>query len=85
MNESEIIDLLEEIAGEVGGDVRYNYSGRGMYGKTCVGIVCEDATKCIEEAAVRGFRGAKTDSMGRDTIVYWPKIAVKQPSESEEN
>lgn len=47
------------------------YSGRGMYGKTCIGIVCDDPEDVIAEV---GVRGAQMDSMGRRTIVYWPKV-----------
>lgn len=62
-----------------------SYSGRGMYGKECVGIVteqrltsalaelilgCED----LDQAAELVERVA-TDNMGRDSIIlYWPHI-----------
>jgi len=68
------LDAAEAIAREIGGKVREDYSGRGMYGKTCLGIVCDDDTECIELAAQYGFRRAQTDSMGKQMIVYWPHI-----------
>lgn len=67
-------DLFNAIAGDVSGEceVRSNYSGQGMYGRQCYGIVTDQPTAVIEMAASYGVFGAQTDSMGRDTIVYWP-------------
>jgi len=66
-------EIIEELADNFG-KFRKDYSGRGMYGETCVGIVTGDPTGCIEEAEARGVRGAVTDSMGLSIIVYWPKV-----------
>ena len=33
--------MVESAAADVGGEFRDNYSGRGMYGRECVGIVAE--------------------------------------------
>jgi hypothetical protein len=52
--------------------LREDYSGRGMFGRTCWGIVTAVPADVI--AAV-GVKGAKMDSMGRRTIVYWPKVS----------
>ena len=61
-------------------NVREQYSGRGMYGKNCVGIVTSNPVEVIELAAQVGITGAKMDSMGMDTIVYWPKIQFVEES-----
>jgi len=71
------LDKINEIAAEVGGTVRTSYSGRGMYGKTCVGIVCDNASECLEVAGAHGIRGGVVDSMGLSVIVYWPKISAE--------
>jgi hypothetical protein len=71
-------EIIADVAEEVDGTVRYDYSGRGMYGKSCVGIVCGNKTECIEAAARKGLKGARTDAMGRHAIVYWPKIKSKR-------
>ncbi len=68
------IEIIEDVADEIGGTVRSTYSGRGMYGKTCYGIDCDDITSCIELAAAKGLKGAKTDNMGKGYIVYWPSV-----------
>lgn len=57
-----------------------NYSGRSMYGKKCVGITTNNPTMIIEQAAQFGILGAKLDSMGKDSIVYWPKIEYVEES-----
>ena len=77
MTEAEMIEAIEETAGEIGGAVRASYSGRYMWGAVCYGIVCDSATDCIEEAASRGLRGAQCDSMGKSFIVYWPSVKGK--------
>ena len=41
------------------------------YGKKCLGIVCDDPEDVIAEV---GVKGAKMDSMGKSTIVYWPDV-----------
>lgn len=78
------LEAICEVADEIGGSVRTDYSGRGMYGKKCVGIDCRNATECIELAASKGIKGARQDNMGLDMIVYWPHIqAPIVPSEVE--
>ncbi len=74
MTHDKIRNQLEQIAGDIDGEVYEGYSGRGMYGDQCWGITCTDSIKCIEAAAADGIFGAKTDSMGCDQIVYWPKL-----------
>ena len=74
MTTKEKIQAIKDTAEAIGGEIRTDYSGRGMFGKTCYGIDCGDATACIEEAATRGLRNAKTDQMGKDYIVYWEQV-----------
>lgn len=45
-----------------GFELRYDYSGRGMYGRQCPAVVCA--------RGAFGFKGASTDSMGLDQVVY---------------
>lgn len=77
MTYDEQVEAVNDVADEVDGTVRPRYSGRSMFGDTCYGIVCSDTTACIEAASVAGLKGARTDSMGRDFIVYWPSIKGK--------
>lgn len=66
--------------------VHENYSGRGMYGDTCTGIVCDAAGPIVGWAICeawwethdvnddgpcpRKFIPARSDSMGREMIYY---------------
>lgn len=70
-----MLAAIEAIARDVDGEVYRHYSGRAMYGSQCLGVVCPYASEAIEAAARRGITGARTDSMGRDYIVYWPALA----------
>lgn len=70
----EIRNKMQEIADEVDGTVRDDYSGRGMYGEECFGVVCEDADECLELAGSKGITGGRVDNMGKRMIVYWPKL-----------
>ena len=78
---------LDSIAYEIEGTPRYQYSGRGMYGKTCVGIVCEQRDllrlgyaigEYIGDSELRDImlNGYTLDDMGRSIIIYWTGIAI---------
>jgi len=67
--------------------IREGYSGRGMYGGTCLGIVVSSQRTAFRliacMAEVLGLdttlditRKAATDSMGRDMIVYFPGVTL---------
>lgn len=90
MNSQQLIDFLEQYDGI---EVRTSYSGRGMYGDECVAFVVreeiafatvaeivadiEDEDERLEFAKL--FRRARTDSMGRDSIVvYFPQIKTNK-------
>lgn len=69
--------ILDEVILSVGLDgllLREEYNGRGMFGRTCLGVVCPAYvyTRVIEYAAFYGLFGAKVDQMGLSMIVYWP-------------
>jgi hypothetical protein len=68
--------IIAELA-DTYGAFRSDYSGRGMFGAQCVGIVTSEPMTVIKEAAARGIRGAKTDDMGLQTIIYWPHIQTQ--------
>jgi hypothetical protein len=92
----EQVDLLEEAAWNNGneGDVRYDYSGRGMYGKKCVGLDVPSVRTAVKTLVALAesdsdlasdLAGAWTqDSMGLGVIVYFPGFTVKDPDEGEE-
>lgn len=69
-------ELLKQLAEDNDWRFGNNYSGRGMFGKTCLSITSEDRSpvKIIEQAAQLGITGASWDNMGLGTVVYWPRL-----------
>ena len=76
--------ILQSILTEAGYNVT-SYSGRGMRGETCVGVVgnvgriVADVLLYIPErgelrALAKAFRAMQTDSMGTGEIVYFPSV-----------
>lgn len=64
-------------------EFREDYSGRGMYGRTCIGIVCDDTLGTLMQLvdAIRDeldislydvLGSPKMDSMGLSSILYFP-------------
>ena len=68
--------ILDELSSQFG-PIDETYSGRGLFGAKCVGIVTDEPDELIEEAAANGIRNAKRDAMGRQTIVYWPSLTTE--------
>lgn len=64
--------MWDECNAEV--DIREEYSGRGMYGKTCVALVTDDVMAVGYACGALGIPfddvPGRTDSMGRQTVVY---------------
>lgn len=84
-------ELIEDLTSE-GFDVREDYSGRGMFGRTCFGIVGDPGdlirfvlrTQDVEEDTPwwktdrSWITHVRTDSMGHDMIYYWPTVSVEK-------
>lgn len=77
-------ELLINLIQHVGYDPRRAYSGRGMFGKECVGLTTENSfantiadlvegCSNLEEAAEL-VRGARSDNLGLSTVIYWPDV-----------
>jgi hypothetical protein len=73
-------EILEEVADELNAKFVFDYSGRGMNSKTCLGIICEEPYQICLELGKRGFnKTPRQDNMGRQTIIYWPSISLDNP------
>lgn len=97
---AETIAVLKRVCEPLGVTVR-SYSGRGMYGKECLGFSIDGRTSAAqfafklaieltaagEEFAIDDLldRGWSQDSMGMGTIVYVPGFKWEEPSEDEED
>lgn len=79
------LQIIMSTAERFDGDVR-SYSGRGMYGKTCLGIVADSAQFVMsfildvqqddpDLAAILSSQPMRTDDMGLSIILYWPGIS----------
>ena len=67
---------LQEVLSEMKYDPR-SYSGRGMYGKTCLAVIVDHPTQCFDLVKILGLMGVKmshpsVDSFGKRLIIYWP-------------
>lgn len=80
------------------GEIRA-YSGRNMYGKSCLGIVSDDPVKCLL-ALARNLMDMderdtltmlvetwnRQDSMGRNaTVTYFPNLAMDDDEDMDED
>jgi hypothetical protein len=83
------LDMLEDVADYAGLDpdeaIRTNYSGRGMYGRQCLGLVYDSLSELLGFVAyfanenmdhLDWISGVRQDSMGRSMIAYWPNVGV---------
>lgn len=81
-----LLDLLREVydSGSIEMEVR-SYSGRGMYGDTCIAVVLSDFssmwTLALAIADINSgnadlfdLPAPRSDSMGRGTVLYWPNL-----------
>ena len=88
----EQLRILVDAADRCGLEFRTGYSGRGMYGEQCIGVVgyLSDLIAFVLLVAEREKDLAQDeltqltwDSMGLSTIYYWPKLAVAGVSDDE--
>ena len=73
--------LLELI--ELAGYEYCSYSGRGMFGVSCVGVVCDsvqslmsDLMHVCEREDIEALFQYRTDDMGKSTIIYWHSVTL---------
>ena len=101
---NEQFDILADFADQFDAQIVSDYSGRGMYGQTCIGFITnynnpnlfqlgfnlcsfifnelannnDDDNEMLNELLDTLSRcSASTDSMGLDTIIYFPTIQYK--------
>lgn len=91
------MDALAALAEQYDGKVR-SYSGRGMYGQTCLGVSIDGhligfamrlgaqlalTADALTAETLAGQVGV--DSMGRGSIVYFPRIAAPADIDDEDD
>lgn len=86
MNKESIIKTVEDFCEQYDYEFRDDYSGRFMYGALCIGIVCDyplevlvGLCQYLSDDGVEDFHeylsGAKQDSMGLSSILYFPGLS----------
>jgi hypothetical protein len=83
-----IEEAIWQAAADWGLEVKH-YAGRYMYGAECLGVVVDDVHEFVKHSATLAVlnsklmagellaKGAATDSMATETIVYWPDLTVQ--------
>jgi hypothetical protein len=90
------MNVIEEFCDRNELNLRKAYSGRNMFGRTCIGIVCDNIVGVSLELAVdlqeNGMNdliqlmvNASWDSMGRQSIVYFPSLQCSDEGEDGED
>lgn len=82
---------LQELIEDLGYETR-SYSGRGMYGRECLGVTVEDPISFTlelgyaigQEETSELPRRTSWDSMGLDYIVYFPNVPYDGEDEDED-
>lgn len=84
-----IRELIEEFCNEQDLNFRDDYSGRGMYGRKCVGITCYSPLATLADLfayivdsddeicggeVLETLGKPKMDSMGMEKILYFPNV-----------
>ena len=90
MNEK-LVKAIIDFCDEYDYSFRDSYSGRGMYGRNCVGVVGSSVLETIgdlleylnenyefdmSDLIEMLLKGANTDSMGLGTIIYWQQLQM---------
>ena len=73
---------MNQAADGVDGEIRTDYSGRGMYGDKCIGVVLKDEgdlfrfAGLLDDDFVELLGSPEWDSMGLREIAYWPRCTI---------
>ena len=80
-------ELIKEFCENEGLDFYDGYSGRGMFGMTCAGIICDEPLTVLvrlcsyiagigsnAEEEMLKLGNPRLDSMGIQSIVYFPSV-----------
>jgi len=85
MDKSRFQEALEYLSNQMDFNVR-SYSGRGMYGNTCIaidgdnfnilrlGVALNDYFSDYEEDVPESVYRYRTDNMGLGIVIYWPNM-----------
>jgi len=75
-------DAIEKAAESVNGRIYAEYSGRGMFGDKCVGVVLKDEgdlfrfSAYLDDDLVERLGSPEMDALGLAVIAYWPRFTT---------
>ena len=78
LTQDEFEDRLRAIAHKLGDEVMYDYSGRGMFGAACLGLVASDVKRALEEIQGAGLPKPRVDQLALRHILYWPSRRTRK-------
>lgn len=79
-----ILHVIEDVGVEA--SIYAEYSGRGMYGDKCFGIVVSGSAARKLEPEFKKMRvEPRGDGMGLDQILYWPRYTIEMMKKADEN
>lgn len=90
--------ILQDVLEQLGYEVR-SYSGRGMYGARCLGVVVDadvpifkvgmevgaELERCCNGRWSDSFEKARTDNLGLGTILYFPSVEYSEEEYEDED
>jgi hypothetical protein len=89
---TEQIETIQDLASEIDGAELRSYSGRGMYGKQCLGIDMDSMTDAFrfalmidDEDLTVALSNPCFDSMGLGIIVYFPNVEAPEGIDDDED
>lgn len=92
----ELENAIRNAADNCGFAIRSDYSGRGMFGQECFGIVANSIGKVVAsilrniddpdviEEFARVLENLHTDSMGKSNIFYFPNWKLEETEEEDD-
>lgn len=83
-----IVDIIKDFCRDYELDFMSDYSGRCMYGRTCIGVVCTDVEKTLlmiadairdegYESVSEELGSPSSDNMGLARILYFPEVTCE--------
>lgn len=89
---TEQIETIQYLASEIDGAELRSYSGRGMYGKQCLGIDMDSMADAFrfalmveDENLTFALSNPCFDSMGLGIIVYFPNVEAPEGIDDDED
>ncbi len=89
---TEQIETIQDLASEIDGAELRSYSGRGMYGKQCLGIDMDSMADAFrfalmveDEDLTVALSNPCFDSMGLGIIVYFPNVEAPEGIDDDED